>query len=168
MRRCSERRPRFGITARSTTRIAGCDMTAVGLGCVKTPLTGALTFRYLGQLAPPRTKRSARANPGLDGFGWGLCPHCRKKRFNPYDVHDAREFVSQHAQCHLARHAWQRLHQEVGGSHPGLDRAEGMLDSLAPRRIFSSARRDIDWLVCCSRAAIGCAHVEVSKTGRKI
>ncbi len=26
----------------------------------------------------------------------------------------------------------QRLHQEVGCSHPGLDRAEGMLDRLAP------------------------------------
>ena len=27
---------------------------------------------------------------------------------------------------------WQRLHQEVGCSHPGLDRAEGMLDRLTP------------------------------------
>ena len=26
-----------------------------------------------------------------------------------------------------------RLHQEVGCSHPGLDRAEGMLNRLAPR-----------------------------------
>ena len=35
-------------------------------------------------------------------------------------------------QRHLGGHPWQRLHQEVGCAHPGLDRAEGMLDRLAP------------------------------------
>ena len=35
-------------------------------------------------------------------------------------------------QRHLGRDAWQRLHEEVGGTHPGLDRAEGMLDRFAP------------------------------------
>ncbi len=34
--------------------------------------------------------------------------------------------------CHLGGNPWQRLHQEVGCSHPGLDGAEGMLDRLAP------------------------------------
>jgi hypothetical protein len=29
-------------------------------------------------------------------------------------------------------HAWQGLHQEVCCVHPGLDRAEGMLDRLTP------------------------------------
>ena len=34
-------------------------------------------------------------------------------------------------QRHLAGYAWQSLHQEMGGSHPGLYRAEGMFDRLA-------------------------------------
>src|SRR6266550_1180798 len=33
---------------------------------------------------------------------------------------------------HLGGNPWQRLHQEVGCSHPSLDGAEGMLDRLAP------------------------------------
>jgi hypothetical protein len=33
---------------------------------------------------------------------------------------------------HLGGNPWQRLHQEVSSSHPGLDRTEGMLDRLAP------------------------------------
>src|SRR4029453_13603592 len=41
-----------------------------------------------------------------------------------------------HVQRHLGGHAWQRLHQEVGCSHPGLDRPEGMLDRLAPLAPF--------------------------------
>ena len=43
-----------------------------------------------------------------------------------------REIVGENVQRHLARDARQRLPQEVGGSHPGFDRAEGMLDHLAP------------------------------------
>jgi hypothetical protein len=35
-------------------------------------------------------------------------------------------------QSHLGGHTRQRLHQEVGCAHPGLDGAEGMLDRLAP------------------------------------
>src|SRR5712664_2821413 len=35
-------------------------------------------------------------------------------------------------QCHLGGNPWQRLHQEVGCAHPSLDRAEGVLDGLAP------------------------------------
>jgi hypothetical protein len=29
---------------------------------------------------------------------------------------------------------WQRLYREVGCAHPGLDRAEGLLDGLANRK----------------------------------
>jgi hypothetical protein len=47
-------------------------------------------------------------------------------------------------QCHLGGHARQRFHQEVGCSHPGLDRAEGVLDCLASPthglRILAQAR----------------------------
>jgi hypothetical protein len=35
-------------------------------------------------------------------------------------------------QYHLAGNPWQRLHEEVGCAHPGLDRAEGVLDRFAP------------------------------------
>ena len=37
-------------------------------------------------------------------------------------------------QRHLGRHVFQRLHLEVRGSHPGLDRPERMLDRLAAER----------------------------------
>ena len=39
-------------------------------------------------------------------------------------------------QRHLSGHAWQRLHQEVGCSHPGLDRSERMLNRLTPLAHF--------------------------------
>jgi hypothetical protein len=75
---------------------------------------------------------------GCHGDGGGsfsfddLCPHLRDQPSRPHDVHDAREIVGKHVQGHLGGHAWQRLHQEVGSSHPGLDRPEGMLDPLTP------------------------------------
>jgi len=56
--------------------------------------------------------------------------------WTPMIVHDAREIVGQHVQRHLGGNPWQRLHQEVGCAHPGLDRAEGMLDRLAPLAHF--------------------------------
>src|SRR5207342_3761618 len=59
-----------------------------------------------------------------------LCP--RHERLDAHDVHDAREVVGEYVQRHLGGNPWQCLHQEVGCAHPGLDRAEGMLDRLAP------------------------------------
>jgi hypothetical protein len=56
----------------------------------------------------------------------------RHERLDTHDVHDGREIVSQHMECHLGGNPWQHLHQEVGCTHPGLDGAEGMLDRLAP------------------------------------
>ena len=61
-----------------------------------------------------------------------LCSHRRHERLDTDDVHDAREIVGQHVQRHFGGNTWQRLHQEVGCAHPGLDRSEGMLDRLAP------------------------------------
>jgi hypothetical protein len=61
-----------------------------------------------------------------------LRPHCRQERPDSHYVHDAGEVVGQHVQRHLCGDLWQRLHQEVGGAHPGLDGAEGMLDRFAP------------------------------------
>jgi hypothetical protein len=47
-------------------------------------------------------------------------------------IHDARQIVGEHAERHLARDLRQRLHQEVRCTHPHLERAEGMLNRLAP------------------------------------
>ena len=65
-------------------------------------------------------------------IGGELCPHRRHERLDTHDVHDAGQIVDKYMQRHLAGDPWQRLHQEVGCSHPSLDRAEGMLDRLAP------------------------------------
>src|ERR1700758_3248032 len=54
------------------------------------------------------------------------------QRSGPHDVDDAREIVSEDVERHLGGHAWQPLHQEVGCSHPRLERPERMLDRLAP------------------------------------
>ena len=61
-----------------------------------------------------------------------LCPHRRQERSDAYDAHDARQIVGQDMQRHFGGDHWQRLHQEVGCAHPGLDRAERVLDRLAP------------------------------------
>jgi hypothetical protein len=47
--------------------------------------------------------------------------------------------IGEHVQCHLGGHARQRLRYEVGCSHPGLGRAEGMLDRLTARVISGGA-----------------------------
>ena len=65
-------------------------------------------------------------------IGYGTCPHRRQERLDAHDVHDAREVVGQYVQGHLGSDPGQRLHQEVGCAHPSLDRAEGVLDGLAP------------------------------------
>src|SRR5947207_1665371 len=63
-------------------------------------------------------------------------PRLRLDRCNqwsgPHDVNDAREIVSEDVERHLGGHAWQPFHQEVGCSHPRLERPERMLDRFAP------------------------------------
>jgi hypothetical protein len=63
-------------------------------------------------------------------------PHSRPDRCQQRsctdDIHDARQIVGEHAERHLARDLWQRLHQEMRRAHPHLERAEGMLNRLAP------------------------------------
>src|SRR6516162_2022982 len=58
------------------------------------------------------------------------------QRSGPHDVDDAREIVGEDMERHLGGHAWQSLHQEVGCSHPRLERPERMLDRLAPLAHF--------------------------------
>ena len=55
----------------------------------------------------------------------------RHERSDTHDVHDTGQIVGQDVQRHLGGHLGKALHQEVGCSHPGLDRAEGMLNRLA-------------------------------------
>ena len=63
-------------------------------------------------------------------------PHSRSDRCQQRpctdDIHDARQIVGEYAERHLARDLRQRLHQEVRRAHPHLERAEGMLNRLAP------------------------------------
>ena len=58
------------------------------------------------------------------------------QRSGPHDIDDAREIVSEDVEGHLGGHARQPLHQEVGCSHPRLERPERMLDRLAPLAHF--------------------------------
>ena len=73
-------------------------------------------------------ERSARGgNPrSSSGFDYARIA----ERLDTHDVHDAGQIVGKNVQRHLGGDLWQRLHQEVGCSHPGLDRAEAMLDRL--------------------------------------
>ena len=64
-----------------------------------------------------------------------LRPDCCQQRPCTDDIHDPRQIVGKYAERHLARDLRQRLHQEVRGAHPHLERAEGMLDRLAPARM---------------------------------
>jgi hypothetical protein len=56
---------------------------------------------------------------------------CQQRPCTDY-IHDARQIVGEHTERHLARDLRQRLHQEVRRAHPHLERAEGMLNRLAP------------------------------------
>src|SRR5215475_7251558 len=58
------------------------------------------------------------------------------QRSGPHDVDDAGEIVGEDVERHFSGHAWQPLHQEVGCSHPRLERPERMLDRLAPLAHF--------------------------------
>jgi hypothetical protein len=60
------------------------------------------------------------------------CPDRCDQRLGANDIHDAREIVGEDVQRHLAGDAWQRFHQEMRRAHARPDRAEGMLDGLAP------------------------------------
>jgi hypothetical protein len=94
---------------------------------------GSERIRFSSAILPPYARRSKSLKVLIPSrrcavtLQFGLCLHGRHERLDAHNVHDAREIVSEHVQCHLAGHAWQRLHQEVGDSHPGLDLAEGML-----------------------------------------
>jgi hypothetical protein len=70
----------------------------------------------------------------------GLRPHCSDQRCDAEDVHDAGEISRQARAAPSRAHSFQRLHQEVGCAHPGLDGAEAMLGRLAPLTHFLRMR----------------------------
>ena len=67
--------------------------------------------------------------------GTKACPHRCQEPLHANDVHDPREIVGEHVQCHLGRNLRQAVHQKVRRAHPHLERAEGMLNRLAPARM---------------------------------
>src|SRR5262249_32090263 len=66
--------------------------------------------------------------PGQKGESQGASrPDRRHNRPDAEDIQYTCQIVSEHMQRHLGGNLGQRLHQEVRGTHPHLDRAEGML-----------------------------------------
>lgn len=53
------------------------------------------------------------------------------------DFHPALQIIGEHMQRHLGRHLFQRLRQEVGVTHPGFERPEGVLRGFSanPHRL---------------------------------
>src|SRR3954466_4992360 len=91
--------------------------SALGLGCAKTFRNGPKPLQP-GLLRVETTGTSS--------------PDRRQKRLHADDVHHAGEIVGKHVQRHLGGDLRQPLHQEVRRTHPHLERAEGMLNRLAP------------------------------------
>ena len=56
----------------------------------------------------------------------------RHERLYADDVHDTRQIIGEHVQCHLAGNLRQRLHQKVRRAHLHLQCAGGVLNRLAP------------------------------------
>src|SRR5271155_1629112 len=84
-------------------------------------------------LAALRTGRTAlAATVSQPGLRLDRCD----QRSGPHDVDDAGKIVGKHVQRHFGGDAWQRLHEEVGCSHPRFDCSERMLDRLAPLAHF--------------------------------
>jgi hypothetical protein len=73
----------------------------------------------------PKSRSSVRPQRRHKDSYIGRLPHTD-------NIHDAREIVREHMQRHLAGDARQRLYQEVRRAHARLNRAEGVLDRLAP------------------------------------
>src|SRR5262245_31577901 len=67
-----------------------------------------------------------------EGCAAASCLDRRHQRLDTYDVHDPRQIVGENAERHLGGDFRQCLCQEVRRAHARLDRAEGVLDRLAP------------------------------------
>lgn len=66
-------------------------------------------------------KRRAQGPSGLHGL---------HQRSNAYDFHDPLQVVGEYLQAHFGTDALQSPGQEMGGPHPVLQGAEGMLNCL--------------------------------------
>ena len=54
------------------------------------------------------------------------------ERARAHDRHHALQIVGQDAQAHLGFDVFKPSRQEVGVSHPGFERAEGVFDGASP------------------------------------
>src|ERR1700686_3957015 len=103
-----------------------------GRGYLRFRLQESGVFQPLWWLNGSRVRAARTSNGGTaleatfsqPGLGLDRC----NQRSGPPDVDDAGEIVGEDVERHLGGHAWQPLHQEVGCSHPRLERPERMLD----------------------------------------
>jgi len=65
-------------------------------------------------------RRVRKAANGVSGL------HCRYQRTIAQQVQHPFEVVGEHMQAHFRAHAVERLGEEMGGVHPGLQCAERM------------------------------------------
>ncbi len=111
-----------------------------GRGYLRFPIAGirrnraAVVARRLARARCPHFERWNRVRSDI--FTAGLCLDRCDQRSGPHDVNDAGKIIGEHVQRHFGGDPWQRLHQEMGCSHPRLDCAEWMLDRLAPLAHF--------------------------------
>src|SRR6516162_5657130 len=104
-----------------------------GVACSSPAVSAAMVARTARASVYASNVATALASPfSPPGLRLDRC----NQRSRPHDVDDAREIVSEDVERHLGGHAWQPLHQKVGRSHPRLERAERMLDRLAPLAHF--------------------------------
>lgn len=73
-------------------------------------------------------ERSARGRAKVNQARSGL--HRHQQVLGAEEVQNAPEVVGKHMQAHFRAHLWERLGEEMGMAHPGLERPEGVLDRL--------------------------------------
>ena len=78
------------------------------------------------------------------------------------DVHDARQIVGEHVQCHLAGNLRQRLHQKVRRAHPHLQCTEGCSNVSRRRRMASGF---LSSLFCTASTTSSCSHRVMRRCG---
>jgi hypothetical protein len=75
--------------------------------------------------------RRLRLAVEVSSDGTSLCPDRLHQAANAQNAYHPFHVVGQDVQRHFGAYIFERFHLEVCGSHPGLYRTEGMLDSLA-------------------------------------
>lgn len=82
------------------------------------------SYCRLGRVSDPNSRsRTAKR--------LGSRPDRLKQSYDAEDAHHSFEVVGEHMKAHLSAHPRQGFGQEVGTSHPVLERSERMFNSLA-------------------------------------